>query len=126
MIKERHCHRCDKVTRQEVCRRISASLAEHHGWWCLSCNHWTYKRGGGFWISNEQLAEAGVDVTATRIMEIVSGHRCARCGSRGGEEHHWAPRAIFGPDVAESWPKDWLCKSCHDTWHKLVTPQLVK
>lgn len=52
--------------------------------------------------------------------------RCAVCGSRGAERHHWAPKAIFGTNECEQWPKDYLCKKCHDKWHKLVTPQLVK
>lgn len=51
-------------------------------------------------------------------------NRCARCGERASELHHWAPRAIFGQDEAERWPKDYLCKPCHDLWHKTVTPNI--
>lgn len=59
------------------------------------------------------------------IMPNVS-NRCVRCGERTAELHHWAPQAIFGKEEADKWPKDYLCKVCHDCWHKLVTPQLVK
>lgn len=51
--------------------------------------------------------------------------RCARCGNRGAELHHWAPRALFG-DECNNWPQDYLCSECHAAWHKVVTPQLVK
>jgi hypothetical protein len=29
------------------------------------------------------------------------------------------------PFSASSLPKDFLCKACHDEWHRKVTPQLV-
>jgi hypothetical protein len=43
---------------------------------------------------------------------------CERCGQWecGVEFHHWAPRAIF--EDADHWPGSWLCKSCHNEWHK--------
>jgi hypothetical protein len=66
-----------------------------------------------------------VDLSVVRVVEVMGGQRCARCGRRGAEEHHWSPRAIFGKDEAETWPKDFLCKACHDEWHLKVTPQLV-
>ena len=56
-----------------------------------------------------------------KIMPSFYG-RCVVCGARGAEMHHWAPRAIFGKDECEQWPKDFLCKSCHDLWHLKVTP----
>ena len=125
MIKTRHCHRCKKETPQEVSRRISASAADHFGWWCLECKWWTTSKAGGIWIAKELLLTAGVDIDAVRVAEIADAHRCAKCGSRGAELHHWAPRAIFGPDEADHWPKDYLCKACHAEWHAKVTPQLL-
>ena len=44
---------------------------------------------------------------------------CVVCGARGTEEHHWAPRAIFG-DEAYMWPTSWLCPACHTRWHQTV------
>lgn len=41
---------------------------------------------------------------------------CVRCGAWGTEEHHWAPRAVFGPE-SDLWPTSWLCPNCHQRWH---------
>lgn len=49
----------------------------------------------------------------------LSDEPCARCGAFGTEEHHWAPKELF--EDAEQWPKDYLCKTCHEHWHKVVT-----
>ena len=32
--------------------------------------------------------------------------------------------ALFGAD-ADAWPKDYLCRPCHEEWHESVTPQLL-
>ena len=45
---------------------------------------------------------------------------CEVCGTKGAEEHHWAPRSIFGED-ADKWPKSHLCPPCHALWHSKVT-----
>ena len=121
----RHCPRCGGVTRQEVSCRVSANDAKHYGWWCLECNHWTLAKNGGNWIAKELLLGNGIDPSALRVTERTEQPRCVRCGARGAEIHHWAPQAIFGTDEANRWPKDFLCKSCHDEWHRRVTPQLV-
>jgi hypothetical protein len=44
---------------------------------------------------------------------------CVVCGTRGTEEHHWAPRALFG-DEAYLWPTSWLCPGCHQRWHQTI------
>ena len=121
----RHCQRCNRITRQEVSCRVNANAAEHYGWWCLECNWWTLAKNGGNWISKETLLAHGLDLSALRVAERIDQPRCAKCGERGAEEHHWAPQAMFGKDEANRWPKDFLCKSCHDQWHLKVTPQLV-
>lgn len=48
---------------------------------------------------------------------------CQVCGQQGAEQHHWAPWALFGAEAA-AWPQSYLCRSCHDRWHQLVTPQI--
>lgn len=121
----RDCQRCARVTRQEISCRVAANGAEHFGWWCLECKWWTESKNGGFWIPKETLIANGVDLSVMRVVERMEQHRCVVCGARGTEEHHWAPQAIFGKEVADRWPKDFLCKQCHDEWHRLVTPQLV-
>jgi len=125
MMRTRHCARCGHDTRQEISGRIVANDVEHFGWWCLECRWWTTSKTGGIWIDKQKLIETGVDLTCVPVVERMGQPRCARCGARGAEEHHWAPRALFGKDQAERWPKDFLCKPCHDELHRLVTPQLV-
>jgi len=125
MIQTRHCPRCARDTRQEISCRVSASAAEHFGWWCLGCGYWTPRKGGGCWIGKGELVAAGVDLSLVRVVERMDQPRCARCGARGAEEHHWAPRALFREEEANRWPKDFLCKRCHDEWHRTVTPALV-
>lgn len=45
--------------------------------------------------------------------------QCARCKSNDGVElHHWAPRALFVD--ADNWPTDYLCRTCHATWHSVM------
>jgi hypothetical protein len=91
----------------------------------LECHWWVESKLGGIWIPKETLVANGVDLSLVRVVEVLEAPRCARCGARGAEEHHWAPRAIFGKESADDWPKDFLCKACHDEWHRRVTPQLV-
>jgi hypothetical protein len=46
---------------------------------------------------------------------------CERCGVSGAEYHHWAPKYLF--EDTEKWPGSYLCISCHQRWHDIVTPQ---
>jgi hypothetical protein len=51
----------------------------------------------------------------------VTGDACERCGATEGvEEHHWAPKAVFGWSEAEKWPVALLCRSCHRRWHQMM------
>jgi hypothetical protein len=125
MLKTRHCPRCNCDTRQEISCQVNANHAEYYGWWCLVCKGWTPSRSGGIWIKKELLEDTGVDLSTVRVVENKSAPRCAKCGTRGAELHHWAPQAMFGKAEADQWPKDYLCKACHDQWHRMVTPKLV-
>ena len=122
MKHSRLCHRCNTMTEQELSRFITASKSEHVGWQCLACRSWCRSKLGGIWIPKDALA--GIHIEALPVAQIAEAPRCAKCGSRGAEEHHWAPKALFR-NAAEEWPKDYLCKPCHDEWHIIVTPQLV-
>lgn len=44
---------------------------------------------------------------------------CARCGARGTQLHHWAPKELF--EDAEEWPQSYLCRNHHQEWHDKVT-----
>lgn len=64
---------------------------------------------------------ASVDVESIRLYrdDRTTVPPCVVCGVRGTENHHWAPRALFGEE-ADLWPTAWLCPGCHSRWHKLT------
>ena len=75
---------------------------------------------GGIFISKTELQKwipLGESHESIPIWKIKDAPRCSRCGDRGAELHHWAPKEIFGEDEAELWPKDYLCVTCHRDWH---------
>ena len=122
MIANRPCHRCARETRQEISCRVNANGAECYGWWCLECKGWTMRGDApGHWIGKDELARCGIDVRALRVVQRMDQPRCARCGARAAELHHWAPQSIFGKAEADTWPKDFLCVACHEEWHRRVT-----
>ena len=122
---KRACRRCESDQDHTLARNNTLSGAVQVGLICSSCNGWTVDRRGRLWIPLAEVRQAGYDPDELPIAITISPSvRCARCGARGVEEHHWAPRAIFGPD-AERWPKDYLCGSCHTEWNRAVTPSLV-
>lgn len=103
-------------------RTITASGASNIWWRCNDCH--ANVLGSGYWVPAEYLEETGVDVAT---LEIVSDKRpttppCVVCGKRGTEHHHWAPRHLFGTE-ADLWPTAWLCRSCHQRWHRVVEHQ---
>lgn len=51
---------------------------------------------------------------------VGSTPACEVCGAPDTERHHFAPVALFGHTEAERWPKAWLCRSCHTTWHRVI------
>jgi hypothetical protein len=49
---------------------------------------------------------------------------CEVCQSNDDiQRHHWAPYHLFGEE-SKNWPTSLLCQSCHDKWHKIVTPNM--
>ena len=115
MIKDRDCLRCKKITTQEIHMHISRSGAEGFAWRCQTCRFWTAKKGGGIWIPVEELRSFKVEIEALPVICDL-GERCAVCGKRGTELHHWFPQAI-NQELADKFPKDWLCVEHHREWH---------
>lgn len=120
------CKNCNIKTLGVLHLHIRQSGARGYMWVCSRCN----RRGpfdGPLFIANDlverHLTKEQIDSLPVIMPDASS--RCVRCGRRDCELHHWAPRAIFGDAECEQWPKDYLCKECHDLWHMLVTPQLV-
>lgn len=70
----------------------------------------------------EQRLNSGEDVLARK----PHGKCCEVCGaSENVEVHHWAPAHLFGPEC-DKWPIGYLCRSCHNKWHRLVTPGMAR
>lgn len=70
----------------------------------------------------EQRLNAGEDVP----VRVPHGKACEVCQSRENVElHHWAPAHLFGPEC-DKWPVGYLCRPCHNRWHRLVTPEMTK
>lgn len=105
-------------------RTITASGATNIWWRRNDCQ--ANVLGSGYWVPAEHLEETGVDIDIDTL-EIVSDKRsktppCVVCGARGTENQHWAPRHLLGVE-AELWPTAWLCRACHQRWHRVVEHQ---
>jgi len=128
MNKHGTCKFCSAPIDAILYRKFSENGAESFYWSCPRCNRMNPFGSPQLWIPKEAvrayLTEEEIELLPINMPNLCG--RCTRCGARGAELHHWAPRAIFGNNECEQWPKDYLCKSCHDIWHQKVTPQLVK
>lgn len=104
---------------------LTNSGSYYYFWWCPEPDKFNAAGhlADGVWIQHKKLTDAGVVLNGLREVAIHQLDRCARCGSRGAERHHWAPQSMFSdPDA---WPTDMLCSTCHREWHLIVTPGLV-
>lgn len=125
-IKSGMCSGCDGLVEAKLHRKIFANGAYSFPWKCPGCGKLNpFGDSGGLWIAKEKVENRiqPDEIDALPVIMPDLSYRCTRCGERTSELHHWAPRAIFG-DGCEGWPKDYLCKKCHDEWHEKVTPQL--
>lgn len=100
---------------------------------CVKCGHYVSMRKPEIIRWRDEIATAPVvrDNRArccygTGCEQCVPPEfRCRRCGScESVERHHWAPWHLF--EDAHEWPQDWLCRRCHNRWHKTVTPNMGK
>lgn len=121
------CLRCKRKTIWLLKRSTSTSGSRHYAWVCSVCNVLNPNRSRFLWISVNKILEyldspSQLDLLPEIIRERETVY-CVVCGWPEGETHHWAPRALF-KDESEEWPTDYLCKACHERWHKIVTPYL--
>lgn len=121
------CKHCGKQTEFLLHVQITRSYARNFVWVCAACRRFNPGGDGPLYISSEKVRAHLSDDQIAELPELWSTPeaRCAHCGARGVEVHHWAPEAIFGKEECEKWPKDFLCKPCHDLWHAKVTPPLL-
>lgn len=101
--------------------KLSSSGAETFVWVCSGCGRLNPFNGPLF-IAAEKVYAA---LTISQIQDLPVLFppwvaRCARCGDRYAELHHWAPQAKF--QDADTWPTDYLCVKCHNLWHQVMTP----
>ena len=118
-------------TRPTDCRHdgayLARSQADQVGAWCDACKRWVTKEKawhGGLWLPAGHPHLEGKRVTDLPIKPHAEYRVCEKCHTfQLCEVHHIAPRAFFGDD-ADAWPTVCLCRRCHETWHRLVTPGL--
>jgi len=101
-------------------RQRNSNGAFHILQWCFDCNRCASPKT--IYISKALIP--GWEVLPIVVDYLDQAPPCEVCGSLAGTElHHWAPRHIFG-DRAEQYPKSWLCKACHDEWHRTMAAHL--
>ena len=120
------CRTCKIQTEATLYRGVRESGALFYCWKCNRCEC-QGPFGGPLYISKDKVESHLTEIQLYNLPVLPARfeQRCSKCGERGAELHHWAPRALFGKDEADQWPKDYLCVTCHRRWHQLVTPSLV-
>lgn len=123
-----NCWACKSTTEFQLHVEVFINGSENFVWVCSKCRIRNPGHDQGMYIKAELVRQHLDDEEIASLPRILPTfyNRCSRCGNRGAESHHWAPTGIFGSEEASKWPQDYLCKRCHDEWHRLVTPQLVK
>lgn len=119
------CSNCKTVMPLQLHVQLMHSGAHHFMWICSGCGR--HPGGVPLYVASEKVM-AKLSVNQMESLPVLMPglyNRCAVCGVREAELHHWAPTGIFGEESGK-WPQDYLCKKHHDQWHKMVTPQLVK
>ncbi len=107
-------------------KNLTVSGAEQFCWTCDVCGMLNPDKSKELWIPRQKVESRLTSEQMDNLPVIMPPiyTRCAVCGARATERHHWAPTAIFGKD-SDKWPTDQLCKKHHAEWHHRVTPQLV-
>lgn len=122
--KKGQCKQCQRETQFVLHQQIFVSGSINFLWVCSFCETRNPGRGNKFFIPHDtikkHLTQEQIDALPKLLPDLMV--RCARCGHRECELHHWAPQHLF--DDSEDWPKDYLCRDCHDLWHKVVTPNM--
>lgn len=106
-------------------RRVRATMA---GAWCPDCHRWVTQdtwHTAGAWIPRDVLAAYELDYEAIPFHEDAALAPCAVCGTITTlEEHHLAPVALFGLELATRWGTIMVCREHHEDWHRRTTPGL--
>lgn len=120
----RKCFHCTWITEWKLARTITTSGISQVYWICTECDRRPYEKKKD--IKHKDLRQKGIHIDRIEIRHNYTGqHFCAVCRAPGVENHHWAPRYLFGWDCVD-WPQDWLCEFHHRQWHDLVTPNMCE
>jgi hypothetical protein len=108
------CFRCNSPDKVQRVRKIISNGREQIIDYChrCKCNAGKTHIIGRMEVLNPDRLPVLSDATKNAPV-------CAVCGATGAENHHWAPRHIFGQE-ADGWPQSWLCPVCHNEWHDKV------
>jgi hypothetical protein len=97
-------------------------------WKCEFCQH-LFPDGSALWIARSKIltrvADPEKELPVFKDYLTEDGRVCEVCGKKGAQEHHWAPRHLFG-NKAWDWPTGFLCAECHRRWHDVVTPNMSR
>lgn len=112
------CRSCKTEQKASLYLKPATNGAETFVWACNTCG--TMAPFGGATFLSVEWVYCLLTVAQLRDLPVLMPQltsRCARCGNRHAEQHHWAPKEIFKGE-ANDWPTDYLCKKCHDEWHQ--------
>jgi hypothetical protein len=126
ITKQTQCIKCKKITRVHLVRNITASGTSQVYWRCEVCKQ--NAGGSAKWLPHEPIETYGVDIDTIEVIKDDRTETCEVCGTLGAEFHHWLPQYLwdkFG-EGAHKWPGGYLCHSCHERWHRTVTPGFAK
>lgn len=116
VICERHPNRWVDRTTDQLGLTIAGNGAYQVRPWCDECGRWA---SGS--VPASILSAKGLYTTDLQVVADYRGSlgRCSRrgCDREAVEDHHFAPRAIFGED-ADDWPRALLCVDHHLEWHR--------
>ena len=118
----KYCHRCEVESEHLAVQIITSSRSQCFSALCSSCQQYQSQ-----WIPKGTIKKHlpdGYTLDDIPIARFNCGERCAKCGKRGTEHHHWAPQGLF--EDANDWPMDYLCKECHDAWHEKIDIRKIK
>src|SRR5438105_4684597 len=105
--KSAKCKNCKIVTKGILHVHYRHNGAKGYMWVCSRCNQRNPFTASNPFISNEQVEKHLSPEQIAVLPEICDPfyRRCAVCGARDCDLHHWAVKEVFGKDVAERWPQ---------------------
>ena len=111
------CPKCDALD-WKVGRMVDSGGGIRYPYFCGGCGTRTQ-----LYQKKKQAISAWAMDGRTEIKTERPLPECEVCGEVGAQRHHWAPQYLFGLE-ADKWPMGYLCQSCHQKWHNLVTPEM--